>query len=69
MGSRSLRYPLSGAGIPISRDRVRWLMRNMCIHALYRKLRTTMPEQRHKIYPNLLWDLAIKRLIRSGVLM
>ncbi len=54
MGSRSIRDQLARAGLSISRDRVRRLMRQMGFHAVYRKPRTTIPEQRHKIYPYLL---------------
>ena len=59
MGSRSLRDQLNRAGIPISRDRVRRLMRMMGIHALYRRPRTTIPEPGHTIYPYLLRDRVI----------
>lgn len=61
MGSRSLRDQLQRAGITISRDRVRRLMRIMGIHALYRKPRTTIPQQGHKIYPYLLDSVVIER--------
>ena len=61
MGSRSLRDQLQRAGFPISRDRVRQLMRRMGIHALYRKPRTTIPAQGHRIYPYLLGGLSIER--------
>ena len=61
MGSRSLRDQLNRAGIPISRDRVRRLMRKMDIHAVYRRPRTTIPETGHKIYPYLLRDRIIDR--------
>jgi putative transposase len=61
MGSRSLRDQLQRAGVVISRDRVRRLMRVMGIHALYRKPRTTIPKQGHTIYPYLLGGLNIER--------
>ena len=61
MGSRSLRDQLNRAGIPISRDRVRRLMRKMGIYAVYRRPRTTIPEAGHKIYPYLLRDRIIDR--------
>jgi putative transposase len=61
MGSRSLRDQLRRAGFSLSRDRVRRLMRKMGIHALYRKPRTTIPEQGHKVYPYRLHGLAIDR--------
>ncbi len=51
MGSRSLRDQLNRAGIPISRDRVRRLMRKMSLHAVYRKPRTTIPQPGHEVYP------------------
>jgi putative transposase len=59
MGSRSIRD--QRADIPISRDRLRRLMRTMDIHAIYRKPRTTIIEQAHKIYPYLLRELVIER--------
>jgi len=59
MGSRSLRDQLNRAGVPISRDRVRRLMRKMGIHAVYRRPRTTIPERGHKVYPYLLRDRLI----------
>lgn len=59
MGSRSLRDQLARQGIPISRDRVRRLMRKMGIHAVYRRPRTTIPERGHKVYPYLLRDRVI----------
>jgi len=61
MGSRSLRDQLNRAGIPISRERVRQSMRRMGIHALYRRPRTTVAAQGHRIYPYLLGGLSIER--------
>lgn len=61
MGSRSLRDQLNRTGIPISRDQVRRLMRKLGIHAIYRKPRTTIPAQGHKVYPYLLRDRVIAR--------
>ena len=61
MASRSLRDQLRRAGVSSSRDRVRRLLRVMGIHALYRKPRTTIPQQGHKIYPYLLGALVIDR--------
>jgi putative transposase len=61
MGSRSLRDQLNREGIPICRDRVRRLMRTMGIHAIYRRPRTTIPAQGHRIYPYLLRGLVIDR--------
>ncbi len=59
MGSRSLRDQINRAGIPISRDRVRRVMGKLGIHAIYRKPRTTIPEQGHTIYPYLLGNRVI----------
>jgi len=61
MGSRSLRDQFNRAGISISRDRVRRLMRQMGLHAVYRKPRTTVPQPGHTIYPYLLRDRVIER--------
>lgn len=61
MGSRSLRDQLQRVGIAVSRDRVRRLMRKMGINAVYRKPRTTIPEQAHTVYPYLLRELSIDR--------
>jgi len=61
MGSRSVRDQLNRARVPISRDRVRRLMRKLNIRALYRKPRTTIPQQGHKVYPYLLRELVIDR--------
>jgi len=61
MGSRSIRDQLNCAEITISRERLRRLMRTMGIHAIYRKPRTTIIEQAHKIYPYLLTSLVIER--------
>ena len=59
MGSRSLRDQINRAGIPISRDRVRRVMGKLGIHAIYRKPRTTIPDQGHTIYPYLLRNRVI----------
>jgi putative transposase len=61
MGSRSLRDQLELRGLSVSRDRVRRLMRKVGICAVYRKPRTTIPDQGHKIYPYLLGGLTIDR--------
>jgi len=61
MGSRSLRDQLGRAGFAVSRDRVRRLMRRIGIRAVYRRPRTTIPEQGHRIYPYLLGGLSIDR--------
>lgn len=61
MGSRSLRDQLVRAGFPVSRGRVRRLMRVMGINAVYRRPRTSIPAPGHTIYPYLLRDLLIDR--------
>ena len=61
MGSRSLRDQLVAMGFSISRDRVRRLMRKAGIRAVYRRPRTTIPAQGHKVYPYLLGGLIIDR--------
>jgi putative transposase len=60
-GSRMLRDLLRGEGVVIGRERVRTLMRRMCIEALYRRPNTSKPCPRHKIYPYLLRGLAVER--------
>lgn len=61
MGSRSLRDQLVAMGFSVGRDRVRRLMRKAGIRAVYRRPRTTIPAQGHKIYPYLLSGLLIDR--------
>jgi len=61
MGSRSLRDQLQRDGHPVGRDRVRRLMRCMGLHAVYRRPRTTIPDQSHRIYPYRLRGLSIDR--------
>jgi putative transposase len=60
-GSRMLRDLLRGEGVEIGRERVRTMMRRMCIEALYRRPNTSRPCPGHKIYPYLLRGLAIER--------
>jgi putative transposase len=61
MGSRSLRDQLVRTGWPVSRGRVRRLMRVMGINAVYRRPRTSLPAPGHTIYPYLLKGLVIDR--------
>ena len=61
MGSRSIQDQLGRCNINVCRDRVRGLMRQMGIHAIYRAPRTSIPFKGHKIYPYLLKDLVIDR--------
>ena len=60
-GSRMLRSMLVNEGIAIGRMHVRTLMRRMGIEALYRRPRTGKPAPGHKIYPDLLRDVAVSR--------
>jgi putative transposase len=60
-GSRMLRDLLRGDGVIIGREKVRTMMRRMCIEALYRWPNTSKPCPGHKIYPYLLRGLAVER--------
>ncbi len=60
-GSRMLRDLLRGEGVVIGRERVRTMMRRMCIEALYRRPNTSKPCPGHKIHPYLLRGLAVER--------
>jgi putative transposase len=50
-GSRRMVEYLATEGIPISRDRVRHLMRRMGLRAIYQKPRTTVPGDPSERYP------------------
>ena len=58
-GSRQLARHLRRQGYGVGRKRIRRLMRQMGLTAIYRKPRTSMPNPAHKIYPYLLRDLRI----------
>lgn len=60
-GSRRIAQMLKRQGVKVGRLHVASLMRQMGIEAIYRKKRTSIPEQGHKIYPYLLRDVAIER--------
>jgi putative transposase len=60
-GSRMLRDLLRNEGQPVGRKRVRRLMRQMGIEALYRKPNTSRRHAAHPIYPYLLRHLSIDR--------
>ncbi len=60
-GSRMLRDLLRGEGVVIGREKVRTMMRRMCIEAVYRRPNASKPAPGHKIYPYLLRDLAVER--------
>lgn len=62
MGSRSLRDQISGKiGYAVNRKRIQRLMDLMGINAVYRRPRTSIPGDGHKIYPYLLRGLDINR--------
>jgi len=60
-GSRMLRDLLNAEGIRTGRLHIATLMKKMAIEALYQRPRTTTPAPGHKVYPDLLRDLAITR--------
>ena len=60
-GSRRIRNELRDRCYDIGRGHVATLMRIMGIEAIYRKPRTTIPNQQHKVYPYILKDLVITR--------
>ncbi len=60
-GSRRLVALLRRDGFDTGRQHVRTLMRRMGMEAIYRKPRTSQPNQAHRIYPYLLKDVAIER--------
>jgi len=60
-GSRRLRDELETRGQTVSRKRVRRLMRQMGLRALYPKPRTSQPGAGHTVYPYLLRGLSIDR--------
>ncbi len=60
-GSRRMCTFLWGLGYKINRKRVRPLMGQMGLEAIYPKPRTSLPGQGHKVYPYLLKGLHISR--------
>jgi putative transposase len=56
-----LRDLLRGEGVIVGRDRVRTMMRRMCIEAIYRRPNTSKPCPENKIYPYLLRGLTVDR--------
>ena len=60
-GSRMLRDLLRNEERPVGRKRVRRLMRQIGIEALYRKPNTSRRHAAHPIYPYLLRNLSIER--------
>lgn len=60
-GSRRLLVKLREEGFAVGRRHVCTLMRRMGLEAIYRKPRTSQPNQRHKTFAYLLKDVAIGR--------
>lgn len=60
-GARRLRRELAERGHAIGRHRVRRLMRQMGLAAIYPRPRLSVSDAEHKVYPYLLRDLAIVR--------
>jgi putative transposase len=61
LGARRLARMLQREGIQVGRRHVGSLMHLMGIEAIYRKKRTSIPAQGHKIYPYLLANVTIER--------
>ena len=61
LGARRLARMLQREGLAAGRRHVGTLMRLMGIEPIYRKKRTSIPAQGHKVYPYLLGTVAIKR--------
>jgi putative transposase len=59
-GSRRIRDELEEHGHTVNRKRIRRLMHQMGLRALYPRQRTSQPGKGHKIYPYLLRDLSIE---------
>ena len=60
-GSRQMTRYLRRQGYPVCRKRVRRLMRQMGLVAIYQTPRTSKPHPEHRIYPYLLRGLCIDR--------
>jgi putative transposase len=60
-GSRKMTAHLRRGGQVVNRKRVRRLMRQMGLEAIYRRPRTTVPCPEHRVYPYLLRDVTVTR--------
>ena len=60
-GSRQMARHLRRQGSSVGRKRIRRLMRQMGLTAIYRKPRTSKPHPGHRIYPYLLQEMRIDR--------
>jgi putative transposase len=61
LGARKLARLRKDEGYAVGRRHVGTLMRRMGIEAIYRKPRTSLPDQAHRIYPYLLSGVAVER--------
>ena len=61
LGARRLARLLQREGVDVGRRHVGTLMARMGMEAIYRKKRTSVPAQGHRIYPYLLRDVVIAR--------
>lgn len=61
-GSRRISAELKRRGVAIGRKRIRRLMKELKIRAIYPKPKTTFSNAQHKKYPYLLRDVEIKRV-------
>lgn len=61
-GSRQLMRHLQREGFAVGRHRVRRLMRQMGMEAIYRRPRTSVANPQHRVFPYLLRDLEITRV-------
>ena len=60
-GSRMMRDALEDRGYHVGRHRVRRLMREMGLVAIYPKKQTTIPDREHTVYPYLLRGVEVVR--------
>ena len=61
LGARKLAYLLQRAGFAVGRRHVGTLLRRMGLEPLYRKPRTSRPDQGHPVYPYLLTGVTVER--------
>ena len=59
LGRRRLALMISRTGLPVNEKRIRRLMQLMGLETIYPKPRLSVPQDRARIYPYLLRDLAI----------
>ena len=60
-GARQMARHLRRQGYTVGRTRIRRLMRQMGLTAIYRKPNTSQPHPEHRIYPYLLRDVRVDR--------